>query len=443
MDSLPDDLILDIFVHLTEGGPTWSLDDRPWFIQALPYRCDKDEEPRAQGMRSYPFLGQVCKRWKSILGTPIAKRSLWSEVVIDFGHELVTAIHMPLAWSNERPNAEEYSDAFHRTSLSSAKIIDFITDREATLTSLVISNSEGFWGDEGEYLDLSGKHNFQASHLGFLLGRLGGHLQELCLLNCNDIISSDPGVWTLIALCPYLRVLSIEGLNCRVPALQASELSRLPKLESLSLIGEEHLGQWIVGLDHIPPSWARLSTLKKLELRGHHLLDSLPIWLKDMKGLTHLDIGGNNNLSLMNLTQFTQLEVLSLQNLDLCQPPRGPEDVITAKRLLPNLEPMSSKLRVLSLADNKFTRLPDCLVKLTALEILDFNNNEDMQVLGPLTNVLGAMACIRIMDFRGVHKERGTAYWSDAKCTTMKNLAAASKLLRRRKYVSRVMLDQD
>lgn len=46
------------------------------------------------------------------------------------------------------------------------------------------------------------------------------------------------------------------------------------QLESLSLIGEEHPGQWIVGLDHLPPAWARLSTLTKLELRGHHLLDT-------------------------------------------------------------------------------------------------------------------------------------------------------------------------
>lgn len=32
---------------------------------------------------------------------------------------------------------------------------------------------------------------------------------------------------------------------------------------------------------------------------------------------------------------------------------------------------------------------------------------------------------------------------SDAKCTTMKFLAAAAKLLKRRKYISRVMIDRD
>ena len=48
---------------------------------------------------------------------------LWRQLVIDFGHELVTAIHMPLMWSNERPNAEEYTAAFHRVSLSSSKVL--------------------------------------------------------------------------------------------------------------------------------------------------------------------------------------------------------------------------------------------------------------------------------------------------------------------------------
>lgn len=48
------------------------------------------------------------------------------------------------------------------------------------------------------------------------------------------------------------------------------------------------------------------------------------------------------------------------------------------------------------------------------------------------------------MDFRGVHKEKGTAYWSDAKCTTMKFLAAAAKLLKRKNaHASRVIIDQD
>ena len=58
-----------------------------------------------------------------------------------------------------------------------SQVIDFVTQRQQSLTSLVLSNSEGFWGDEGEYLSLQGKHNFQASHLGFLMGQLRNQLQ--------------------------------------------------------------------------------------------------------------------------------------------------------------------------------------------------------------------------------------------------------------------------
>lgn len=37
--------------------------------------------------------------------------------------------------------------------------------------------------------------------------------------------------------------------------------------------------------------------------------------------------------------------------------------------------------------------------------------NKELQVLGPLTSMLAAMPNVRVMDFRGVHKEGGTAYW--------------------------------
>lgn len=144
--------------------------------------------------------------------------------------------------------------------------------------------------------------------------------QELKLFNCNDLINTDLGLWTLVGLCPQLRIISVEGINCRIPSNAAGELARLPKvryffvrcwiacrcrldavqagggaprhvqwastatgpvphfswpqLESLSLVGEEHSGQWIVGLDSLPPSWSALTALTCLELRGHQLLDT-------------------------------------------------------------------------------------------------------------------------------------------------------------------------
>lgn len=36
---------------------------------------------------------------------------------------------------------------------------------------------QGFWGDEGEYISLNNKHNFQASHLGCMMGMLRERLQ--------------------------------------------------------------------------------------------------------------------------------------------------------------------------------------------------------------------------------------------------------------------------
>ena len=35
---------------------------------------------------------QVCRRWKQVLTDPRARGELWREVIIDFGHELITAV---------------------------------------------------------------------------------------------------------------------------------------------------------------------------------------------------------------------------------------------------------------------------------------------------------------------------------------------------------------
>ena len=39
------------------------------------------------------MCAQVCRRWKQVLTDPRAARGeLWREVIIDFGHELITAV---------------------------------------------------------------------------------------------------------------------------------------------------------------------------------------------------------------------------------------------------------------------------------------------------------------------------------------------------------------
>lgn len=118
------------------------------------------------------------------------------------------------------------------------------------------------------------------------------------LYNCNDLLNSDQGLWSLVSRCPNMRVLAVEGLNCRVLSQRAADVGALSNLTQLSLIGEEHTGQWIIGLDAIPSSWSKLTSLATLELRGHHLLDTLPPWLAMLPSLRKLDVSGNNNINL-------------------------------------------------------------------------------------------------------------------------------------------------
>jgi hypothetical protein len=55
-------------------------------------------------------------------------------------------------------------------------------------------------------------------------------VQELRLYNCNDLITSDHGLWSLAGFCPGLTTLVVEGINCRIHLPAAAELSRLTKV---------------------------------------------------------------------------------------------------------------------------------------------------------------------------------------------------------------------
>lgn len=62
-----------VFAHLSSVGPCWETEPDPWFIKRLPFRNqDADDQPHP-GTRAYPFLGQVCKKWKHLLLTDMAK----------------------------------------------------------------------------------------------------------------------------------------------------------------------------------------------------------------------------------------------------------------------------------------------------------------------------------------------------------------------------------
>ena len=113
---------------------------------------------------------QVCRRWKEVLEAPEARPFLWREVVVDFGHELITAVHTPIAWSDARPSDAEFRDAFAATRLAASRVLDFVAARAASVRRVALTNSEGYWSDEGDFVNLQQKHTFSLGHVGLLLG---------------------------------------------------------------------------------------------------------------------------------------------------------------------------------------------------------------------------------------------------------------------------------
>ena len=73
-----------------------------------------------------------------------AQRYLWRELVCDFGHELITGVHVPLTWTDERPSDAEFRALFAAVRLRSHRFVDFVRSRRHVLTKLVLTNSEGY-----------------------------------------------------------------------------------------------------------------------------------------------------------------------------------------------------------------------------------------------------------------------------------------------------------
>lgn len=74
-----------------------------------------------------------------------ARHLLWREVVVDFGHELITAVHTPIAWSDQRPSDEEFRKSFAATKLNASRILRFIETRRCCVQRIVLKNSEGYF----------------------------------------------------------------------------------------------------------------------------------------------------------------------------------------------------------------------------------------------------------------------------------------------------------
>lgn len=70
--------------------------------------------------------------------------------VADFGHELITAVHTPIVWSDRRPTDKEFRESFSATKLSAQKILDFMHERQSVIQKVVLTNSEGYWSGESD-----------------------------------------------------------------------------------------------------------------------------------------------------------------------------------------------------------------------------------------------------------------------------------------------------
>lgn len=77
------------------------------------------------------------------------------DCLADFGHELITAVHTPIVWSDRRPTDKEFRDSFGATKLSAQKILDFMHQRQSVIQKVVLTNSEGYWSGERRFILLS------------------------------------------------------------------------------------------------------------------------------------------------------------------------------------------------------------------------------------------------------------------------------------------------
>lgn len=81
--------LLQIFRHLGTLPPVATPEEAALYTRKLPFKTFEHPGECHPGHRSYPFLAQVCRHWKAVLECPAALQ-LWRELVVDFGHELVT-----------------------------------------------------------------------------------------------------------------------------------------------------------------------------------------------------------------------------------------------------------------------------------------------------------------------------------------------------------------
>lgn len=448
LNDLPSCLLLEVFRQLARLPPVTDPEEEALYTRKLPFRTFEFPGEVHPGLRAYPFLAQVCRHWKQVLESPAALQALWGELCVDFGHEVVTAVHVPVAWSDTRPSDAEFAAAFGAVRLQSQRIVDFARARRSVLRRLTLTNSEGYFSEDGEYVPLNNKHNFNLGTLGIILGMLHEKLTHLAMVHTSDLFAAGSPLGT-IAMLSGLRSLVLDDVQCRIYREPLAELGRLTQLTELTLSATQRHGVFLFGIDGIPDTWRHLTGLKNLELRGNALLEALPPWMPEaMPGLELLDVSACSRLDLGTVTPLTQLHTLALQAMDLVcggTPQRllqqaATHGVVARVKRLPDLSCLKERLTALNLADNNLVEVPPGVLKLTGLEVLDLSGNFYLEAPQPLTPLL-AFSRLRWLDLRAVHVEEGSKYWSPAKCATMQHVAGLAKSLRRKNRHARVLHD--
>lgn len=230
---------------------------------------------------------------------------------------------------------------------------------------------------------------------------------DLAIVHCNDLFAVGSPLST-IAMLTGLQSLSLEDVQSRIYREPLAELGRLRSLTHLAVNSRQREGVFIWGIDGagpaaaraclpkrlcvgpftqqptarstlcplplslyhafcaaIPDTWAHLSNLLALELRGNSLLETLPPWLPGaLPSLQLLDVSACVRLDLASLAQFTTLRTLGLQAMDLvcgATPERllsqaAQHGVVARVKQLPDVSPLTG-LRALNLADNNLLQV--------------------------------------------------------------------------------------
>ena len=157
-----------------------------------------------------------------------------------------------------------------------------------------------------------------------------------------------------------------------------------------------------LGLDDLPPSVQRLSSLQRLELRENSLT-TLPDWIADLKQLVLLDVSRNRLLDLPEaLNKLTRLQSLKASSVHLKAPPEWISNLTQLKHLdlsrshltdLPEALGELKRLQLLNVSANQLSRVPKSIGRLNRLEeLLLFGNS-----LEKLPDSLGQCARLRCL----------------------------------------------